>query len=44
MDVGIQMLFTSYGWDKISDSQVWDEELRLAHLADELGFAAAAAQ
>ncbi len=38
MDVGVQMLFASYGWDTISDSQVWDEELRLAHLADELGF------
>src|SRR5215472_7101637 len=38
MDVGIQMVFASYGWDKISDAQVWDEELRLALLADELGF------
>jgi alkanesulfonate monooxygenase SsuD/methylene tetrahydromethanopterin reductase-like flavin-dependent oxidoreductase (luciferase family) len=38
MDVGIQMVFASYGWDKISDSEVWDEELRLARLADELGF------
>ena len=38
MDVGIQMVFASYGWDGISDRQVWDEELRLARLADELGF------
>lgn len=38
MDVGIQMVFASYGWDSISDAQVWDEELRLARLADELGF------
>src|SRR5438270_9428342 len=38
MDVGIQMVFASYGWDNISDAQVWDEELRLARLADELGF------
>src|SRR5260370_2926088 len=38
MDVGTQMLFASYGWDKISDAQVWDEEMRLAHLADALGF------
>ncbi|MGC2411922.1 MAG: LLM class flavin-dependent oxidoreductase [Stellaceae bacterium] len=38
MDVGTQLLFASYGWDKISDAQVWDEELRLAHLADDLGF------
>src|SRR3981081_1085112 len=38
MDVGIQMVFASHGWDgQISDAQVWDEELRLARLADELG-------
>ena len=39
MDVGIQMIFASYGWTDISDSQVWDEEIRLAQIADELGFA-----
>ena len=38
MDVGIQMIFASYGYTDISDSQVWDEELRLAKLADDLGF------
>ena len=38
MDVGIQMVFASYGWSDISDQQVWAEELRLARLADELGF------
>ena len=38
MDVGIQMVFASYGWDNISDAQVWDEEIRLARLADELGY------
>src|SRR5438105_14233588 len=38
MDVGIQMRFASYGWDRISDAEVWDEELRLARLADQLGF------
>jgi alkanesulfonate monooxygenase SsuD/methylene tetrahydromethanopterin reductase-like flavin-dependent oxidoreductase (luciferase family) len=39
MDVGIQMVFASYGWDDgITDAQVWDEEIRLARLADELGF------
>src|SRR5258708_1495909 len=38
MDVGIQMVFASYGWRDISDAQVWDEEIRLARLADELGF------
>ena len=38
MDVGIQMVFASYGWTGLSDQQVWDEEIRLARLADELGF------
>src|SRR5712672_3370162 len=38
LDVGTQMLHASCGWYKISDAQVWDEEMRLAHLADELGF------
>jgi alkanesulfonate monooxygenase SsuD/methylene tetrahydromethanopterin reductase-like flavin-dependent oxidoreductase (luciferase family) len=38
MDVGIQLVFASYGWENIADHQVWDEELRLARLADEFGF------
>jgi len=38
MDVGVQMVFASYGWSDVSDAQVWDEELRLARLAVELGF------
>jgi alkanesulfonate monooxygenase SsuD/methylene tetrahydromethanopterin reductase-like flavin-dependent oxidoreductase (luciferase family) len=38
MDVGVQMVFTSHGWSGIRDSQVYDEEIRLARLADELGF------
>jgi alkanesulfonate monooxygenase SsuD/methylene tetrahydromethanopterin reductase-like flavin-dependent oxidoreductase (luciferase family) len=39
MDVGLQLIFTSYGWDNgITDSQVYEDELRLAHLAEELGF------
>jgi alkanesulfonate monooxygenase SsuD/methylene tetrahydromethanopterin reductase-like flavin-dependent oxidoreductase (luciferase family) len=38
MDVGVQMVFASAGWEAIKDSQVWDEELRLACLADDLGF------
>ena len=38
MDVGILMPFASDGWPGISDSQVYDEELRLARLAEELGF------
>ena len=38
MDVGMQMVFTSHGWDGISDGTVYDEEIRLALLADKLGF------
>jgi alkanesulfonate monooxygenase SsuD/methylene tetrahydromethanopterin reductase-like flavin-dependent oxidoreductase (luciferase family) len=32
------MVFASYGWTDVSDDQVWDEELRLARLAADLGF------
>lgn len=38
MEVGLQMVFASYGWENVSDEQVWDEELRLARLAADLGF------
>ncbi|MBN9560212.1 MAG: LLM class flavin-dependent oxidoreductase [Alphaproteobacteria bacterium] len=38
MDVGVQMVFATYGWTGMSDDQAWDEEIRLARLADELGF------
>ena len=38
MDVGLQMVFASYGWSNVADVQVWDEELRLARLAADLGF------
>jgi len=38
MDVGLQMVFASYGWTDISDAQVWDEELALARLAADHGF------
>jgi len=38
MDVGLQMVFASYGWTGVSDEQVWEEELRLARLAADLGF------
>ena len=40
MDVGIQMVFATYGWTGMSDDQAWDEEIRLARLADDLGFSA----
>jgi alkanesulfonate monooxygenase SsuD/methylene tetrahydromethanopterin reductase-like flavin-dependent oxidoreductase (luciferase family) len=38
MDVGMMMVFASYGWDGCSDAQVWEEEIRLARLAADLGF------
>jgi alkanesulfonate monooxygenase SsuD/methylene tetrahydromethanopterin reductase-like flavin-dependent oxidoreductase (luciferase family) len=38
MDVGMMMVFASYGWTDCSDARVWDEELRLARLAADLGF------
>jgi alkanesulfonate monooxygenase SsuD/methylene tetrahydromethanopterin reductase-like flavin-dependent oxidoreductase (luciferase family) len=38
MDVGIQMIFSTYGWPNMTDRQAWEEEIRLARLADELGF------
>ena len=38
MDVGMMMLFSTYGWDDCSDSRAWDEELRLARLAADSGF------
>ncbi|HEY1261097.1 MAG TPA: LLM class flavin-dependent oxidoreductase [Stellaceae bacterium] len=38
MDVGLMMVFASYGWDDCSDARVWEEEIRLARLAADLGF------
>ncbi len=38
MDVGIQTLFASHGWDGITDGQVYREDTALAVLADRLGF------
>ncbi|MFV0258106.1 MAG: LLM class flavin-dependent oxidoreductase [Acidimicrobiales bacterium] len=38
MDVGVQTVFSSYGWDGITDGEVYREEMRLALLAAELGF------
>jgi alkanesulfonate monooxygenase SsuD/methylene tetrahydromethanopterin reductase-like flavin-dependent oxidoreductase (luciferase family) len=38
MDVGLMMIFSSYGWEGIDDRQVWDEDLRLARQAPGLGF------
>src|SRR5215216_4487452 len=38
MDVGIQTIFASKGWDGMSDAQVYEEDTRLALLAADLGF------
>jgi alkanesulfonate monooxygenase SsuD/methylene tetrahydromethanopterin reductase-like flavin-dependent oxidoreductase (luciferase family) len=38
MDVGMFMVFASYGWENCSDRRVWDEEIRLGRLAADLGF------
>jgi alkanesulfonate monooxygenase SsuD/methylene tetrahydromethanopterin reductase-like flavin-dependent oxidoreductase (luciferase family) len=32
------MLFSNYGWENCPDKQVWDEEIRLAQMAADLGF------
>ena len=37
MDVGMMMVFASYGWENCSDDRVWDEEIRLARLAADSG-------
>jgi len=33
MDIGLMMIFASYGWENMSDDQVWNEDLRLARRA-----------
>ncbi|MBL6951437.1 MAG: LLM class flavin-dependent oxidoreductase [Alphaproteobacteria bacterium] len=38
MDVGMMMVFSSYGWENCPDDRVWDEEIRLARLAADSGF------
>ena len=39
MDFGVQMVFQSYGYDdSMTDHQVYQEEIELALLAEELGF------
>ena len=38
MDVGLQLLFSSYGWDDVADSTVYEQELAMAELAEKLGF------
>jgi alkanesulfonate monooxygenase SsuD/methylene tetrahydromethanopterin reductase-like flavin-dependent oxidoreductase (luciferase family) len=38
VDVGVQTLFASHGWDDMTDGQVYREEKALALMAEELGF------
>lgn len=38
MDVGLQLIFSSYGWDDVSDGDVYRQETELALMAEELGF------
>jgi alkanesulfonate monooxygenase SsuD/methylene tetrahydromethanopterin reductase-like flavin-dependent oxidoreductase (luciferase family) len=38
MDIGMMMVFASYGWENVSDEQVWNEEIALARLAADSGF------
>jgi alkanesulfonate monooxygenase SsuD/methylene tetrahydromethanopterin reductase-like flavin-dependent oxidoreductase (luciferase family) len=38
MNIGMMMVFASYGWENCPDTRVWDEEIRLARLAADLGF------
>lgn len=38
MDVGLQLIFTSYGWDGITDSDVYAQEIDMAVRAEALGF------
>ncbi|MBT6912541.1 MAG: LLM class flavin-dependent oxidoreductase, partial [Rhodospirillaceae bacterium] len=38
MDVGMMMIFASYGWDDCPDGQVWEEEIKLARIAADSGF------
>jgi alkanesulfonate monooxygenase SsuD/methylene tetrahydromethanopterin reductase-like flavin-dependent oxidoreductase (luciferase family) len=38
MEVGMQLVFASYGWTSMPDDRVWDEELKLARIAADSGF------
>lgn len=39
MDVGLQVIFTSFGYDEgVTDQQVYDEEVAMAKVAESLGF------
>ncbi|MBV1876763.1 MAG: LLM class flavin-dependent oxidoreductase [Pseudomonadales bacterium] len=38
MEVGLQMIFASYGWNDVDDGQVYKEEVEMAIAAEEMGF------
>ncbi|MEX2480942.1 MAG: LLM class flavin-dependent oxidoreductase [Gammaproteobacteria bacterium] len=38
MNIGIEQVMQSWGWDGISDEQVYDEEIRIALMAEDLGY------
>ncbi len=38
MDVGLMLIFSSYGWEGESDAMAWEEEFRLAEIAADSGF------
>ena len=38
MEIGMQLVFCSYGWTNMPDDRVWDEELQLARIAADNGF------
>ena len=38
MNIGIEQVMQSWGWTDISDEQVYDEELKIALMGDELGY------
>ena len=38
MDVGLMMIFASYGWEGMADRQVCDEDIRLVRQAPSPGF------
>ncbi|MGE0486948.1 MAG: LLM class flavin-dependent oxidoreductase [Gammaproteobacteria bacterium] len=38
MNIGIEQVMQSWGWTGISDEQVYDEEIQIALMADELGY------
>jgi alkanesulfonate monooxygenase SsuD/methylene tetrahydromethanopterin reductase-like flavin-dependent oxidoreductase (luciferase family) len=39
MEVGLQLIFSSYGWDEsVTDGQVYDEEMSLTRQAEAFGF------